>query len=343
MMEKLSLPVQEDDQIDMPPGFRFHPTDEELITHYLSKKVVNNNFFSKAIGEVDMNKIEPWDLPKMAKMGEKESYFFCLRDKKYPTGLRTNRATATGYWKATGKDKEIFRGRLLVGMKKTLVFYMGRAPKGEKTNWVIHEYRLEGKFSLPNLPKSAKNEWVICRVFHKNSDGKKFHISGQISMNSCGAASSLPPLMDSPSAIDGRIINPDTLDSIRVPCFSNSIEFQPTHKIVIDNFINNPIFPFDSNSNLLLESHYDQIMHQIPSSSPFPVHDQSILKSLMGTHYFGLKTETEMATGSLETGSSSEKTTEISSSLEKGKRVIEDQKHPSTSNGPIDLDCLWSY
>ncbi|KAE8707419.1 NAC domain-containing protein 77 [Hibiscus syriacus] len=148
--------IQGDDQMDLPPGFRFHPTDEELISHYLHKKVLDINFSAKAIGEVDLNKSEPWELPWKAKMGEKEWYFFCVRDRKYPTGLRTNRATDSGYWKATGKDKEIYRGKSLVGMKKTLVFYKGRAPKGEKMNWVMHEYRLEGKYSVHNLPKTAK-------------------------------------------------------------------------------------------------------------------------------------------------------------------------------------------
>ncbi|ONK81516.1 uncharacterized protein A4U43_C01F30010 [Asparagus officinalis] len=153
----------------LPPGFRFHPTDEELITYYLTRKVLDFGFVAKAITDVDLNKCEPWDLPGKASMGEKEWYFFSLRDRKYPTGLRTNRATDSGYWKTTGKDKEIFHCGVLVGMKKTLVFYRGRAPKGEKTNWVMHEYRLQTKFPY----KPSKDEWVVCRVFKKSSTGKK--------------------------------------------------------------------------------------------------------------------------------------------------------------------------
>ncbi|MED6144969.1 hypothetical protein PIB30_020439 [Stylosanthes scabra] len=157
-------------RFELPPGFRFHPTDEELITHYLTQKVLSdddddNCFYDTAIiGEADFNKCEPWDLPY----------------KKYPTGLRTNRATGAGYWKATGKDKEIYNNNankaLIIGMKKTLVFYKGRAPNGEKTNWVMHEYRLEGhhKHSMYNLPKTTQKEWALRRVVHKSE--KKIHV-----------------------------------------------------------------------------------------------------------------------------------------------------------------------
>lgn len=196
-MEKVSGFSRVDEQFELPPGFRFHPTDEELITHYLSPKVFDSSFSARAIGEVDLNKVEPWDLPWRAKMGEKEWYFYCIRDRKYPTGLRTNRATEAGYWKATGKDREIFRLKILVGMRKTLVFYRGRAPRGEKTDWVMHEYRLEGKYSMHNLPKTAKNEWVISRIFKKSSEGKKENVPGQIRNRNYVANSQqcdLPPL-----------------------------------------------------------------------------------------------------------------------------------------------------
>ncbi|XP_022139712.1 protein CUP-SHAPED COTYLEDON 2-like [Momordica charantia] len=199
---------------NLPPGFRFHPTDEELITYYLLKKVLDSTFTGRAIAEVDLNKCEPWELPEKAKMGEKEWYFFSLRDRKYPTGLRTNRATEAGYWKATGKDREIYSVKTcsLVGMKKTLVFYRGRAPKGEKSNWVMHEYRLEGKFAYHYLSRSSKDEWVISRVFQKSGSGgggsgnggskKPRFLAGSINVypepsSPSSVSVSLPPLLDS--------------------------------------------------------------------------------------------------------------------------------------------------
>ncbi|XP_048560434.1 NAC domain-containing protein 46-like [Triticum urartu] len=162
----------EEPWLALPPGFRFHPTDEEVVTHYLTPKIRNPDFSCLMVAYVNLNNTEPWDLPKKAKMGagETEWFFFVHKDRKYPTGTRTNRATKSGYWKATGKDKEIFRGigldAVLVGMKKTLVFYRGRAPGGQKTSWVMHEYRLEGE--LPHrLPRSAKDDWAVCRLFNK--------------------------------------------------------------------------------------------------------------------------------------------------------------------------------
>ncbi|KAI4963498.1 hypothetical protein ZWY2020_014010 [Hordeum vulgare] len=112
------------------------PTDEEIITCYLLRKFLDPSFVSRAVGEVDLNSCEPRDLPGKANMGEKEWYFFVHKDLKYPTGSRANRATKEGYWKATGKDREIFkpRARELVGMKKTLVFYTGRAPAAPSLN-----------------------------------------------------------------------------------------------------------------------------------------------------------------------------------------------------------------
>lgn len=88
-------------------------------------------------------------------VGGKEWYFYTQRDRKYATGLRTNRATVSGYWKATGKDRPAVRKGTLVGMRKTLVFYQGRAPKGRKTDWVMHEFRLEGP-SPPSPPPPPK-------------------------------------------------------------------------------------------------------------------------------------------------------------------------------------------
>ncbi|KAL6504166.1 Protein CUP-SHAPED COTYLEDON [Orobanche gracilis] len=202
--EEMTMIMMNHEQVGLPPGFRFHPTDEELITFYLASKVFNGSFSGVEIAEVDLNRCEPWELPDVAKMGEREWYFFSLRDRKYPTGLRTNRATGAGYWKATGKDRQVYSSTssssgALLGMKKTLVFYKGRAPRGEKTRWVMHEYRLDGQFSCR---RTGKEEWVICRIFHKIVDKKTplTMLQGQnyLIKPSTTNNNSLPPLLEPP-------------------------------------------------------------------------------------------------------------------------------------------------
>ncbi|KAJ8647928.1 hypothetical protein MRB53_000951 [Persea americana] len=152
----------------VPPGFRFHPTDEELVGYYLRKKVASQKIDLDVIRDIDLYRIEPWDLQEQCRIGYEEQsewYFFSHKDKKYPTGTRTNRATMAGFWKATGRDKAVYDKTRLIGMRKTLVFYKGRAPNGQKSDWIMHEYRLESEENGP----PQEEGWVVCRAFKKRS------------------------------------------------------------------------------------------------------------------------------------------------------------------------------
>ncbi|KAL0700448.1 hypothetical protein Bca4012_056570 [Brassica carinata] len=156
-------------ELQLPPGFRFHPTDEELVMHYLCRKCASQSIAVPIIAEIDLYKYDPWELPGLALYGEKEWYFFSPRDRKYPNGSRPNRSAGSGYWKATGADKPIGLPKP-VGIKKALVFYAGKAPKGEKTNWIMHEYRLaDVDRSAARKKKNSLrlDDWVLCRIYNK--------------------------------------------------------------------------------------------------------------------------------------------------------------------------------
>ncbi|KAJ3703217.1 hypothetical protein LUZ61_006922 [Rhynchospora tenuis] len=160
----------------LPAGFRFHPTDEELISYYLRNRVAAVPCPVSIIAEVDIYKFNPWDLPSQAMYGEKEWYFFSPRDRKYPNGARPNRAAGSGYWKATGTDKPILSSKTSksIGVKKALVFYKGKPPKGAKSEWIMHEYRLtDSNKSRNNISKPKHtmrlDDWVLCRIYKKTS------------------------------------------------------------------------------------------------------------------------------------------------------------------------------
>lgn len=186
-----------------PPGFRFHPTDEELLVYYLKNKVASRLVPAEVIADIDLYQYNPWELPspcagnlhflwlfiafrafifrnrcfricfaEKAFFGEGEWYFFSPRNRKYPNGGRPNRAAGSGYWKATGIDKPILTsgGTKSIGVKKALVFHIGRPPKGMKTEWSMDEYRLiDATVRPPRSKRSMRVSGIIVirnRGFH---------------------------------------------------------------------------------------------------------------------------------------------------------------------------------
>ncbi|XP_072955502.1 NAC domain-containing protein 79-like [Typha angustifolia] len=212
----------------LPPGFRFYPSDEELVCHYLYKKVVDEMLSEGTMVEVDLHAREPWELPDVAKLNANEWYFFSFRDRKYATGSRTNRATKSGYWKSTGKDRAVCHPttRAVVGMRKTLVFYCGRAPNGTKTGWVMHEFRLENPHSPP------KEDWVLCRVFHKRK--------GEPEMNETINMGSTSPRLGSPPPMVDQPMSDGWCDSSTLPQQENSSSHLLNTAVMQCNFLEFP-------------------------------------------------------------------------------------------------------
>ncbi|CDP14517.1 unnamed protein product [Coffea canephora] len=158
------------------PGFRFHPTEEELLDFYLKSTVLGKKLHCDIIGCLNIYDHDPWDLPGLARIGEREWYFFVPRDRKRGSGGggRPNRTTKRGFWKATGSDRKILslsNPKKMIGLKKTLVFYTGRAPRGCKTDWVMNEYRLPDHHDRDHRTchslSGTPNAVVLCKIYRK--------------------------------------------------------------------------------------------------------------------------------------------------------------------------------
>ncbi|XXG77583.1 hypothetical protein AAC387_Pa08g1710 [Persea americana] len=195
----------------LPLGFRFRPTDEELVNHYLRRKINGRRSDFEVIPEVDVCKCEPWDLPgkSVIQTNDPEWFFFSPRDRKYPNGQRSNRATEAGYWKATGKDRVIKAkspGSIVIGTKKTLVFYRGRAPSGVRTYWVMHEYR------------ATENEggFVLCRLFRKHEESANSPNYDEVDPSGLSPTTSKSSPSPSKSSPDdtNHVTNADQFDTV---------------------------------------------------------------------------------------------------------------------------------
>ncbi|KAF3441628.1 hypothetical protein FNV43_RR15543 [Rhamnella rubrinervis] len=185
--------------MDMPPGFRFYPTEEELVSFYLHNKLEAKRedlkrVMDRIIPVLDIYEFNPWDLPpysgELCQGDPEQCFFFTMRQENEARGGRPNRLTSTGYWKATGSPNFIYSNSngQKIGVKRTMVFYVGRAPNGKKTDWKMNEYKeLEAPSSdhhhHHHQPSSSstststaaihdhlplRREMSLCRVYKKS-------------------------------------------------------------------------------------------------------------------------------------------------------------------------------
>ncbi|KAK8529728.1 hypothetical protein V6N13_102630 [Hibiscus sabdariffa] len=157
--------------VNLPPGFRFYPTDEELIVHFLQRKAALLPCHPDVIPDLELYPYDPWELDGKA-LGEGNRWYFYSR--------RTpNRSTGNGHWKPMGIDEPVVNSNSSnkVGMKKYFVFYIGESgPAGIKTNWIMQEYRLSDSDSGSGRSSKRRgghskidySKWVICRVYERN-------------------------------------------------------------------------------------------------------------------------------------------------------------------------------
>ncbi|KAL7232837.1 hypothetical protein ACSBR2_010779 [Camellia fascicularis] len=181
-MQKANMVRNGGMMMKLPIGFRFHPTDEELVVHYLNRKIYSFPLPASVIPDLDVFQTNPWDLPGDSK---EKRYFFCKRSKKNVNKCKG--ITGSGYWKAMGKDKYIISpaSNQAVGVKKSLVFCQGKRPRGLRTHWVMHEYRLAGSQTIPNSTEKfmmeMEEEWVVCRIYQKMWKSKNKGVKSQVS------------------------------------------------------------------------------------------------------------------------------------------------------------------
>ncbi|XP_057784739.1 NAC domain-containing protein 90-like [Salvia miltiorrhiza] len=150
------------DAIATLPGFRFYPTEEELVSFYLHHKLRGTRLeeIDTLIPLLDIYQYNPWDLP--LGLESEQWFFFSQREAR---GGRPSRLTSEGYWKATGSPGDVYSSHngSVIGRKRTMVFYVGRAPNGTKTPWKMNEY-----LPPPNSQPQLSQELSLCRIY-KNS------------------------------------------------------------------------------------------------------------------------------------------------------------------------------
>ncbi|MFQ6644929.1 hypothetical protein Gotur_019958 [Gossypium turneri] len=227
--------------VKMPIGFRFHPTDEELVVHYLKRKALCLPLPASVIPEFDVFQTDPWSMPGDMK---ESKYFFSTRHDSYINN-KCKRAAGSGYWKPIGKEKPILASgtNRVLGMRRALIFCQRKCSNGTQTRWLLHQYRLVD--SVPTLDSTQRSrsemcgpDWLVFRVFQRKRSrrGKKHEVvshksktSSAMNMPSCidftvedSSVFGPPPQPTSPSSTEITEVSSHGLDQEESSAFITS-------------------------------------------------------------------------------------------------------------------------
>ncbi|KDO81800.1 NAC domain-containing protein 83 isoform X1 [Citrus sinensis] len=177
--------INQEEEFDLPLGYRFSPNGQEIIVQYLTKKILNQRLPSNIIKDIDLY---AYDHPRQLPIGEfknckpDEGYFFTQLENRDGKG-QPKRTTKSGYWKDTGKVEQIIWNNSIVGFKKILVFYEGKPPTGTRSRWVMHEFRVNpsylSAFALDITTQTEVVNYVACKIHHKKESGNKRSEAGK--------------------------------------------------------------------------------------------------------------------------------------------------------------------
>ncbi|OMO68892.1 No apical meristem (NAM) protein [Corchorus olitorius] len=227
-------------KINVPIGYRFKPRDDELIVHYLKPKAYNQPLPPNTIEEVELYSYNPEAL--------------------------TGRGTGDGFWKATGVDKQVRDQGKLEGLKKTLVYYRGKPPKGKKTNWIMHEYVLKDPppTQRAGIHDMKLDNWVLCKVYNKKHGKKQ---DGETSGKGTTSGVVATPTADEDEG-EGDGGAPPSKEEEEEQQFSITIAASP--QIVVDQNQNHQIGGGKIMNPLQFYQHYNNMM-LAQSSYPPPM------------------------------------------------------------------------
>ncbi|KAG7955014.1 hypothetical protein I3843_11G049800 [Carya illinoinensis] len=152
---------------ELPPGFRFMPTDQELVQHYLWKKELSIPVPGKVFQDIDARELyakPPKSLVTFSRE-DREWYFFIYENEDSDDDVRTAKTRVVengqGFWKSwQEEDDPIYDADgNVIAFKKNLTYFSCRSSKPKKTHWTMQEYRC-------NKGKGLKRKagWVLSRM-----------------------------------------------------------------------------------------------------------------------------------------------------------------------------------